>query len=164
MKVSYCLDSNTFIQANIQYYGLDFCPAYWDWLRKQNSEGVVFSIVNIRDELVKVDTILSVWVKNCNIRFFLEIDAETIDNYKLVVQWVDVNYKGEAEKTRFLGGADPWLIAFCMTHNHVLVSQEVMAADNSTKIKIPNVCKQFKVEYLNTFEMLRREKATFILS
>ncbi|WP_081763821.1 MULTISPECIES: DUF4411 family protein [Nitrincola] len=28
--MKYLLDSNTYIQAKNQYYGMDFCPGYWD--------------------------------------------------------------------------------------------------------------------------------------
>ena len=30
--MAYLLDSNVFIQAKNLHYGLDFCPAFWDWL------------------------------------------------------------------------------------------------------------------------------------
>lgn len=28
----YLLDANVFIQAKRLHYGMDFCPAFWDWL------------------------------------------------------------------------------------------------------------------------------------
>ena len=30
--MAYLLDSNVFIPAKNLHYGLDFCPAFWDWL------------------------------------------------------------------------------------------------------------------------------------
>ena len=30
--MSYLLDSNVFMAAKNLHYGLDFCPAFWDWL------------------------------------------------------------------------------------------------------------------------------------
>ncbi len=30
--MSYLLDANVFMSANNRHYGLDFCPAFWDWL------------------------------------------------------------------------------------------------------------------------------------
>jgi hypothetical protein len=32
----YLLDANVFIQAKNLHYGLDFCPAFWDWLIAHN--------------------------------------------------------------------------------------------------------------------------------
>jgi len=28
------LDANVFMQAKNLHYGLDFCPAFWDWLQQ----------------------------------------------------------------------------------------------------------------------------------
>lgn len=30
--MSYLLDANVFMSAKNLHYGLDFCPAFWDWL------------------------------------------------------------------------------------------------------------------------------------
>ncbi len=40
----YLLDANVFIQAKNLHYGLDFCPAFWDWLIAENANNNVFSI------------------------------------------------------------------------------------------------------------------------
>jgi hypothetical protein len=34
--LSYLLDANVFIQAKNLHYGLDFCPAFWEWLVESN--------------------------------------------------------------------------------------------------------------------------------
>lgn len=44
--MTYLLDANVFIQAKNLHYGLDFCPAFWDWLIDNNREGRVFSKVD----------------------------------------------------------------------------------------------------------------------
>jgi len=41
--MSYLLDSDVFIQAKNLHYGLDFCPAFWDWLISANAKGLIFS-------------------------------------------------------------------------------------------------------------------------
>jgi len=30
--MAYLLDADVFIRAKNLHYGLDFCPAFWDWL------------------------------------------------------------------------------------------------------------------------------------
>lgn len=42
--MTYLLDANVFIQAKNLHYGLDFCPAFWDWLVVNNHANQVFSI------------------------------------------------------------------------------------------------------------------------
>ena len=34
--MAYLLDANVFISAKNLHYGLDFCPAFWDWLVANN--------------------------------------------------------------------------------------------------------------------------------
>jgi len=48
--MTYLLDANVFIQAKNLHYGLDFCPAFWDWLVIQNSAGQVLSIEKVGDD------------------------------------------------------------------------------------------------------------------
>ena len=49
--MAYLLDANVFIQAKNLHYGLDFCPAFWDWLIANNASGQVFSIEKVEDEI-----------------------------------------------------------------------------------------------------------------
>ena len=49
--MAYLLDANVFIQAKSLYYGLDFCPAFWDWLIEANADNTVFSIEKVGDEV-----------------------------------------------------------------------------------------------------------------
>lgn len=46
--MKYLLDANTYIQAKNFYYGMDICPAYWDWLDQQSLAGLVGSIDLLR--------------------------------------------------------------------------------------------------------------------
>ena len=59
--MAYLLDSNVFIEGKNRYYGLDFCPAFWDWLRAENTAGHVFSIEKVGDELAAGGDELSTW-------------------------------------------------------------------------------------------------------
>jgi len=56
--MAYLLDANVFISAKNLHYGLDFCPAFWDWIIANNASGGVFSIE-------KVSTKCSFWETNC---------------------------------------------------------------------------------------------------
>jgi hypothetical protein len=46
--MAYLLDADVFIRAKNLHYGLDFCPAFWEWLIAQNKAGRVFSIEGLR--------------------------------------------------------------------------------------------------------------------
>ena len=56
--MAYLLDANVFISAKNLHYGLDFCPAFWDWIVTNNASGGVFSIEKVGDEVLR-------WETNC---------------------------------------------------------------------------------------------------
>ena len=51
--MSYLLDTNVFIQAKNLHYGLDFCPAFWEWLLEGHAAGNVASIDKVGDEIAQ---------------------------------------------------------------------------------------------------------------
>ena len=51
--MAWLLDANVFIQAKNLQYGFDFCPAFWDWLTRENEARNVFSIERVRTELLQ---------------------------------------------------------------------------------------------------------------
>jgi hypothetical protein len=55
--MSWLLDTNVFVQAGRREYGLDFCPAFWDWLIEANAAGRVHSIDKVLSELVPGDDV-----------------------------------------------------------------------------------------------------------
>ena len=59
--MAYLLDANVFIQAKNLHYGLDFCPAFWEWLIARNTEGRVFSIEKVGDEIDAIADELAIW-------------------------------------------------------------------------------------------------------
>jgi hypothetical protein len=44
-----------------------------------------------------------------------------------------------------------------------VVTLETLVSANSSKAKIPNVCREFDVEYVDTFGMLRELGCSFVL-
>ena len=60
----YVLDANVFIGAKNLHYGLDFCPAFWEWLIEQNGAARVFSIEKVGDEVQALADDLSVWARS----------------------------------------------------------------------------------------------------
>ncbi len=74
---------------------------------------------------------------------------------------MDSGYEPSAITT-FLGAADSYLVATAAAGGYVVVTAE-KPEDSKRRVKIANACVAFKVTYFNVFEMLRREKARFIL-
>lgn len=160
--IRYLLDTNIFIQAKNLHYGFDFCPAFWDWLIQQNSVGTVASIDKVGDELQTGGDDLSVWATARGAAFFLPPDNAVLPALTRVSTWATrQNYEAAAIAT-FLQVGDYWLVARALAHQFTVVTHEV-PADTVRKIKIPNACVGLGVQCISPFEMLRRERARFVL-
>lgn len=73
--MGYLLDANVFIQAKNLHYGLDFCPAFWQWLERGNAAGRVFSIERVGHELEAGGDELATWAADRGPGFFVKPDA-----------------------------------------------------------------------------------------
>jgi len=159
----FCLDTNVFITSKNFYYPFDFAPAYWEMLEQNFKSGTIFSHSEVYKELTRGDDELSQYMKdNKELNWFLEIvDEDTQNVYAQIVRYVYANYK-ENEAIKFMSGADPWLIAACKTREATLVTKELYKPE-AKKVLIPNICKQFDVDYIDDFAMIRELKAKFVL-
>lgn len=158
----YVLDANVFIQAKNLHYGFDFCPAFWDWLILSNRTGLVFSVEKVADELLVGDDELVEWTKSRGPDFFLPLDPAVIEALPRVSSWVMAAGYEPAAVNTFFQVADYYLVAHALAYGFAIVTHEVPAATRK-KVKIPNVCVGLGISYLSPFEMLRREKARFVL-
>jgi hypothetical protein len=160
--MAYLLDANVFIQAKNLHYGLDFCPAFWDWLIAGNQAGSVFSIEKVGDEMDAIADELSTWTAARGEAFFLKPDSAILSALGTISSWVTRQSYEPAAVNTFLQVADYYLVAHALAHKHIVVTHEI-AANSTKKIKIPNVCIGLRVKCMTPFEMLRHERARFVL-
>jgi len=158
----YLLDANIFIQAKNLHYGFDFCPAFWSWLIEKNAEGRVASIEKVADELYAGEDELSEWAEARGRSFFLPPDDAVLPTLREVSTWASTQGYEPAAVSTFLQVADYWLVAHAKAHGSVVVTHEV-PADTARKIKIPNACMGLGLSFVTPYEMLRRERARFVL-
>lgn len=143
---------------------MDFCPAFWDWLHKQFQMGQVMSIDNVYLELTDSSDELSVWAKEKKSHFIPVSDADTQNMFTEIANFVvSQTSKSQADIDNFLSKADPWIIAKAATMEATVVTHEALVPESSKKVKIPNICKAFGVEYINTYQMLLKLEAKFVL-
>jgi hypothetical protein len=160
--MAYLLDADVFIRAKNLHYGLDFCPAFWEWLVAENASGKVFSIEKVGDEVQAVEDELSAWAAQRGAGFFLEPGPETSSSLAAVSQWANGQKYEPAAVSTFLQVADYYLVSQARSGGHTVVTHEVPAA-STRKIKIPDVCLGLGIKCMTPFEMLRRERAKFVL-
>ncbi|WDG94030.1 DUF4411 family protein [Pseudomonas chlororaphis] len=163
--MSYLLDANSYIQAKNSHYRMNFCPGFWDWLDSSFQLGHLSSISMVYKELVEYGDELSSWAKQRQIQFDSIDDKDTQETFGRIAEYVmAMKLPTDPEKMRFLEGADPWLIAKASTTGKTIVTHEVLAPDNSKKIKIPNICKAFKVNYITSFDLLDTLQAKLVMA
>jgi hypothetical protein len=160
--MAYLLDADVFMQAKNLHYGFDFCPAFWDWLIASNAVQKVFSIEKIGDEIEAGGDDLAAWAAQRGPGFFLRPDVGILPALGSVSAWATgQGYEPSAVNT-FLQVADYYLVAHALAHGHTVVTHEV-ASPSTKKIKIPNACIGMGIKCVTPFEMLRSERARFIL-
>ena len=162
----YILDTNTFITAKNTFYAYDIVPSFWSTLLGMFKLGKVKVIDAVADEIADGKDDLTEWFGE-NIKksaddigdaYVIQAkqDGTVLQNYQdianLIVQ--NTQYK-ESEKARFLSRADPWLIAAGKALNATIVTQEVLSGEGTRKVKIPDICQQVGVKYVNLYDMMR---------
>jgi len=166
--MAYLLDANVFMSAKQLHYGFDFCPAFWDWLVQENRVGKVFSIEKVSDEIQAGTDELSQWAAGLDAGFFQEPDQQTLAALGTVSQWATKHALPNGESytpaaiSTFLQVGDYYLVAQALASKHTVVTHEV-PRNTIGNIKIPNACLALNVKYMNPFDMLRKEKARFVL-
>lgn len=160
--MAYLLDSNVFIQAKNLHYGFDFCPAFWDWLIQQNTAGKVISLEKVGDELAAGADDLSEWAGERGPGFFVKLDAAILPVLTRVSNWAISQRYDPAAVNTFLQVADYYLVSHALAHGHTIVTHE-KPAPLAKIIKIPTACIALGVKCMTPFEMLRHERARFVL-
>ena len=154
---TYVLDANVFIEAARRYYAFDLAPVFWESILQNASNGQIYSIDRVKEELERGNDELATWAKGDISDAFASTDQEDIiSSYTTVMGWVYAQdqFSDEA-KADFATGADGWLVAYAMSKGRIVVTQEVLDPGIRRKVPIPNVSEAFGLSYIDTFAMLR---------
>ena len=161
--MAYLLDANVFMQAKNLHYGLDFCPAFWDWLIASNTARRVFSIEKVGDEIDAGGDELAEWAAQRGPGFFLKPEPAILPALGSVSAWATGQGYEPAAVNTFLQVADYYLVAHALAQGHTVVTHEIVSA-STKKIKILNACIGVGIKCMTPFEMLRHERARFVLA
>ena len=162
----YLLDANIFIQASHEYYGFDLCPGFWDSLVMHSLNRRVISIDRVKSELLELNDRLKKWAEEVVPQTFFKKteDTDVMKCFGQMVAWAQEQSQfTSTAKAEFAAVADGWVIAYAKVNDYVVVTHEEYAPNAQRKVPMPNVCVQFGVEYVNTFDMLKDLKTKFVL-
>ena len=151
------LDSNVFMQAKNDYYAFDIVPGFWDVLQHGAGNGSLCCPMMVYEEIARGGDELKMWAcQPKSFELFAEADENVQKEFSKVAEFVQMGPYHPSQVALFLRGADPWVISFALASGGTVVTQEKLVGADSKKIKIPNICKHFSVEYISSYEMLRR--------
>ncbi len=159
-KPHFYLDSDVFIAAKNAYYAFSICPGFWKSLIHYHGKHRLYSIDRIRGEILagrNTDDLVQ-WTQNeLPKEFFRATDSEEVKNaFTDVMLWAQRSGQySESAKAKFATEADGWLVAYAKVHPGIVVTNEQARPDSKSRILLPDVSKQFDVEYQNTFTMLK---------
>ncbi|MBS0516948.1 MAG: DUF4411 family protein [Proteobacteria bacterium] len=166
VQQKFVLDANVFIQSHRDHYAFDIVPGFWKSLLEQHDAGMLISIDRVKDEVLdggRGDA-LEDWVKKSTPKTLWATtkDTKVAAAFGEMMNWVQVStHYTAAAKRIFATNADGWLAAYAKVNGLILVTHEKFNADKKVEVPLPNLCEQFGVEPITTFEMLRRLKIKF---
>jgi hypothetical protein len=160
--MAYLLDANVFISAKNLHYGFDFCPAFWQWLDDRNADGAVFSVEKVGDEVRAGGDDLSTWAAARGASFFLPLSPGVVASLAAVSAWATGQSYDPSAVSTFLSIADYYLVSQAHAGSYTVVTHEKPAA-SPKKIKIPDACIGLGIRCITPYEMLRNERARFVL-
>ncbi len=156
MGDKYLIDANVFMTAHRQLYPFDIAPSFWEQLVEKASSKIII-IGEIQKEILKGQDILVDWYERESAKFtVIDMPLEVIESYKIIINSINDNeqYKPSA-KEEFASSADSWLCAYGLALGETIVTLEKYNAEIKNRIKIPNVCEEFKVEYIDLLQFMR---------
>lgn len=159
-KEIFCIDANILIQAWQKYYSPEFCPSYWEVLNELGKKGSIFIPELVYEEIERGEDDLYDWLKESDIPI-QKIDGEVTNCLKEIYD-SNPKHKFLVSNNGIHSKADPWVIAHAMKENAIVVTKEQKDyIKKQTKIKIPHVCDNMGVEWIDDFEFIKRTNIKF---
>ncbi|MDP1727354.1 MAG: DUF4411 family protein [Bacteroidota bacterium] len=157
---NYCIDANVLIQAWQKYYSPKFCPDYWNILNELGLKNRIFIPEQVYDEITRTEDDLSKWLKKSDIPI-RKIEEQVIKCLQEIYS-NNPSHKSLVDNTKSRSLADPWVIAHAMNEKATVVTkEEKVTALNSNKVKIPNVCDNMNVRWINDFDFINELNIKF---
>ncbi len=149
------LDANVLIRAHEDYYPIDRVPQFWEWLIQEANAGRIKMPFEIHDEIAISNGLLKDWIVDRDVKEALLLDEEVDQNVfnRVLNEGYGLNLT-DAELEEI--GRDPFLTAYCIGQERTVVTKEVSRPSKQRgRRKVPDVCTQFAVPWMNDFALYR---------
>ena len=157
----YCIDANVLIQAWQKYYSPHICPSYWEVLNELGRKGSIFIPELVFEEIEKGQDDLFNWLKESDIPI-RKIDGSVTECLKKIYD-NNPNHKYLVSSNEIHSKADPWVITHTINEKATVVTKEKKDfIKKQTKIKIPHVCDNMNVKWIDDFRFIQEVNIKFL--
>ncbi len=158
----YLVDANVLIDANRDYYPIEAIPEFWEWLLEIGAAGKVKIPIEIYEEITQgKEDELSKWARETEVKEALLLDEDV--DIDLVQNVTEKGYASDLSDIELSNvGRDPFLIAYALAREScVIVTTEGSKPTRQRSNRhIPDVCGDFGIRTINTFEFIKIMKFT----
>ena len=138
----FVVDTCSFIEMN--YFNKRIFKSLWENVYSMCDEGILFSVREVYEELGNGDdSIQEEWAPREHI--FLELGIDEQKSLEDLEQFESFQRHGENSPTGLW--ADPHLIAYGITKNAIIITEENL--NNNPERKIPYVCNELDIGCMN---------------
>ena len=137
-NAKYIVDTSVLIRRSLQEeYDEEAFPFHWKNFDKLVQEGVIVSLNEVKEELIKKgDKFFLDWTEENANMFYSSFDSDTAEDISKLYSMFPAWYEENEEK------ADLYIVAFAKSKGLTLITQEAMNlnAKKDENFKIPTVC------------------------
>ena len=163
----YVVDSNFFIQAHRANYPLDVATSFWGKVKQLAEQKKIISIDKVKKEIYDHQDDLKTWCENNLPDDFFKETKGVVASYGQIVSWANSKnqhyYATAISEFLHADEAGAWLVTFAHADraNRIIVTHEKSQPDRKNKVKIPEACAPFGINYVDTIEMFRQLGESF---
>lgn len=147
--MSYCIDTNIFIDAGERYYPPDIVPGFWKNLDALIDAGRLKAPEMLIEELERKDDDWRQWVYDRKDKFIVPMDMPQADAIKQVM----TVYVAQSSNINRVTG-DPFFVALALAQGLTVVTSE---SERKGRVKIPKICDALGIKSISLLELMRRE-------
>jgi hypothetical protein len=143
----YSIDTSALIDAWHRDYRLSVFPTLWQRMAGLIEAGQLVASMTVRGELQRQEDALAEWADG-NPGLFAEDDEEIQAGVSAIL----AGWPRQVNFTRFLTGADPFVIALAHRRGFAAVASE-KASGNPEAPRIPDACRHYGVRCIRAMDM-----------
>lgn len=156
--MKYIIDTN-FFRTFFRFYDKDISPELFENLDKMINKGEIISVKEVYHELEKQHQANSEVMKNIGKYKKIFQEPTNEEEVDILLQiYKNRNFQNNISEKNMLNGspvADAFLVAKAKTNQGTLVTSENFSPNAA---KIPNICNEFEIKYINFKTFLKKIK------